>query len=281
MRKGLLQAVVAMVLLAACKNDKMQNAFAAEDEAEEDSIEAYVGDTLHLFDEVEEPPVAVDELFVDFFYNFAGDLRFQRHRIVFPLICREDDDTTTIAQQEWAEVNRFGEQEFYAMIYEREQDLELQNDTAVQSVSVEWIYLQEDYTERLNFHRINGQWMLTDILKGRTSNMPNSDFLRFYGQFVADSTFQHESLDLPLRLTLTSEDGEEAAEEETLSAEDWFNMREELPIPHDELVHLDYGQTSISQNRKTLLMQGLGNGLQMKFLFNKDGENWKLIAIEY
>ena len=281
MRKGLVQAVVVMGLLTSCKDGKMQNVFASEDEAEEDSVEMFVGDTLHLFDEVEEPPASVDELFVDFFYNFAGDAHFQNQRIAFPLLCKDGEEETKLTKHEWNEWNQFGEQDFYSVIYEREQALELQNDTTIQSVDVEWIHLKEGKLEKYGFDRVNGKWMLTELQTERSSETPNGDFLQFYSQFVADSVFQREALAVPVRLILTSADEEEDVQEETLSADDWFNLRADLPFLNGSLVNLDYGQTCISQNRKTLMMQGLSNGLLMKFRFNKEGDDWKLIEIEY
>jgi hypothetical protein len=58
-------------------------------------------------------------------------------------------------------------------------------------------------------------------------------------------------------------------------------MRQSLPLPTDAIVNVNYGQASISQNRKILMLQGLGNGMQMKFKFNKQDDGWKLMEIEY
>ena len=58
MRKGLVIAIAVGILLGSCKDKKMENVFAIEDDVVEDSLEAYVGDTLHLFEDVE-PPAAV------------------------------------------------------------------------------------------------------------------------------------------------------------------------------------------------------------------------------
>ena len=273
MRKGLV--VAAVCLLVSCKDSKMQNVYASEDEVEEDSVEAYVGDTLHLFDEEVEPPVTVDELFADFFFSFADDPRFQSQRITFPLSCKEGEEDTRLTRQDWTEYNHFNAQDIYSIIYEREQDLALQKDTSIMSVGVEWCYLKENLVEKYLFNRINGKWMLTEILKEEI------DFLRFYSNFVADSTFQRDAIGPSLKLVLTSEDGEEETTEEILSADDWFNLRNDLPLSTDVLTNIDYGQTCISQNRKTLLMEGVSNGMQMKFKFDKQGEDWKLIEIEY
>ena len=135
--------------------------------------------------------------------------------------------------------------------------------------------------ENFHFNRVNGQWMLTDIVKRERKSMPNGNFLDFYAQFVADSVFQREALAEPVKVILTSEDGEEEAEEEWVSKDEWFEMRESLPLPEDVIVNVNYGQASISQNRKILLLQGVSNGMQIKFKFNKIGDDWQLAEIEY
>ena len=279
MRKGLVIAV-ALGCLLSCKDSKMTNAFDNEDEMEEDSIEAFVGDTLHLFEE-EEPPAAVDELFDDFFYNFIDDARFQGQRIAYPLPCKEGDESEKLTKQDWAQYDHFKNQEVLSVLYEREQDYALSKDTSMQHVGVEWIQLRDDDVERFQFNRVGGKWMLTEIDKKKRGNMPNGDFLNFYAKFMADTVFQGKSLAEPLKVILTSDDGEEEPQEEFLTVEEWFEMRHSLPLPTEEIVNVDYGQACISQNKKTLLLQGISNGMQMKFKFNKDGDDWKLMEIEY
>ncbi len=279
MRKGLVIAV-ALGCLLSCKDSKMTNAFDNEDEMEEDSIEAFVGDTLHLFEE-EEPPAAVDELFDDFFYNFIDDARFQGQRIAYPLPCKEGDESERLTKQDWAQYDHFKNQEVLSVLYEREQDYALSKDTSMQHVGVEWIQLKNDDVERFQFNRVGGKWMLTEIDKKKRGNMPNGDFLNFYAKFMADTVFQGKSLAEPLKVILTSDDGEEEPQEEFLTVEEWFEMRHSLPLPTEEIVNVDYGQACISQNKKTLLLQGISNGMQMKFKFNKDGDDWKLMEIEY
>lgn len=280
MRKGLVLAVAAGCLLMSCKDKKMTNVFDTEDEPEEDSVEAFIGDTLHLFDEIE-PPAAVDELFDDFLYNFIDDAHFQGQRIVYPLPCKTGDEEEKLTQQEWQQYDHFKNQELLSVIYEREQDFVLSKDTSMQSVTVEWIGLKSDEVEKFHFNRVENKWMLTEIDKKHRSEIPNGDFLNFYARFVTDSTYQRGALAEPVKVILTSEDGEEEPQEEHLNADEWFEMRQSLPLPTDAIVNVNYGQASISQNRKILMLQGLGNGMQMKFKFNKQDDGWKLMEIEY
>ena len=281
MKKGLVLTAMAAGLLMSCKDSKMTNVFDTDEEAEDDSIEAFVGDTLHLFEEAEEPPVTVDELFGDFLYDFVGDPRFQHQRIVFPLPYRQGEDMKTLSKQEWETFNNLDDADVYAVIYERAQDLELQKDTTIKSVAIESFVLKGREVVKYDFNRRNGKWMLTDLKKKRLEDMPNGDFLHFYAQFMEDSVFQRESLAPSIKVILTSEDGEEAPEVDEIDADDWFEMARELPLPQDALVNINYGQTCLGQNRKTLLLQGMSNGMQMQFKFNKNGGTWLLKEIEY
>lgn len=280
MRKGLVIAGALVSLLVSCNNQKITNAYDTEDDVGEDSIEAFVGDTLHLFEE-EEPPVTVDELFDDFFYNFMDDARFQSQRIVYPLPCKAGEEQEKVTKDEWPQYDHFGNQEVLSVIYEREQDYELSKDTSVMHVGVEWIHLQDHRVETFQFNRVDGKWKLTEIDKHQRKDIPNGGFLDFYAHFVADSVYQRASLAEPVKVVLTSEDGEEEPQVEELNADEWFEMKNSLPLPTGELINVNYGQECISQNRKTLLLQGISNGMQMKFKFNKDREGWKLQEIEY
>lgn len=272
--------MMSALFLAGCWGTKDSGSFFDDEEEEADSLESsFSGDTLHLFEE-EEIPVSVDELFDDFFFSFADDPHFQSQRINFPLACKDGDETISLSKQEWKEYNRFNTQDFYSVIYEREEDLELQKDTTIQEVGVEWIYLQENYVEKFNFRRMNGKWTLVDIVKESEESTPNGDFLKFYAGFIADSISQRESISQPLKLILTATDGEDEQVEQ-LTIDQWYDLKKDLPFPKDALVNIDYGQSSISQNRKTLLMEGVSNGLQMKFKFDKRNGEWKLIEIEY
>lgn len=282
MKKGLFLGVAALCVFVACKEEKAVNSSSGSsiNQVQEDTME-YVGDTLHLFDEPSAPPVTVDVLFDDFLFGFLDDPKFQRQRIRFPLLCKGGEEEHRISSDEWGRFNRFDTQDFYSIIYEREEDIELQKDTTLINVGIEWISLQEDNVERFDFNRIDGKWLLTEIEKYGRGSMPDRDFINFYSQFVSDSIFQRHSLAKPVRMILTPEDDEEELSEESVTADEWFSIKDELPLPQADLINIDYGQASGSQNRKTLMMCGLSNGLQMKFRFIKDEEGWKLTEIEY
>lgn len=280
MKKILGTSAACACMLLSCTDPKMTNAFATEEEAEEDSAEVFVGDTLHLFEE-EEPPEAADMLFSDFFFNFIDDARFQMERVAFPLPYKKGDEVEHLTRDEWKASNHFLDNDYYYVVYEREADLELQKDTTVHNVGVEWYHLADGYVEKCYFNRVKGKWMLTDIINKSISDTPNAGFMEFYTHFVTDTIFQRESVADPLRLVIRSNDVEDETEEKLVSPDEWMSMRADFPLEDKLFVNMNYGQTCISQNSKKLMLEGISNGEQTKFHFTKNGDEWKLVDVEY
>lgn len=280
MKKIFSTSAAVACLLVSCGDSKMTNSYAEEDKAEEDSAEAFIGDTIHLFDE-DVPPVAADMLFSDFFFNFIDDPKFQAQRVVMPLPIRDGDEVSYLNKEQWKSMNHFRENDYYYVIFEREEDLELQKDTSLTHVAIEWYNLAESEVDKCNFDRSHGRWMLHDIVRKRIQDTPNANFLDFYTRFVTDSVFQRESITQPIKLVLIPDDGESEPEERYVDADEWMEMKEDFPLESKMLVNMNYGQTCISQNRKTLMLEGISNGMLTTFRFAKDGEQWRLTEIEY
>ena len=260
-----------------------------DDKGEEDtdSVEQVEEeDELQLF---EEPPLpkAADELFDDFFFNFVSNPKFQTSRVVFPLNVSGGKADHSLTSAEWSENDVFTSQEFYTTIYERDDELELKKDTSVNTVNVEWIHLNERRIDKYIFCRVDGKWMLTGMEKLSMDETPNGSFLDFYCRFSSDSVFQRQNIADPLPFNIPPDeetgdmDGEEFAEGgvEELSPDDWFELAKEMPLPKDVLVNIEYGQAYFSENVKHLLVQGVSNGLFVKYTFKKYGE-WQLVEIE-
>ncbi len=281
MKKILSTSAACACLLLSCNDSKMTNAFAPEEENEDDSAEVFVGDTIHLFEEEKEPPKAADMLFSDFFFNFIDDTRFQMDRVVFPLPYKQGEETKHLTRRQWKEESRFLNNDYYYVIYERESDLMLQKDTTVSNVGIEWYHLPEGYVEKCYFNRVNGKWMLTDIVNKSISDTPNAGFMEFYTHFVTDTIFQRESIAEPLRMVIRSNDVDDETEERYVTPDEWMGMRADFPLEDKLFVNINYGQTCISQNNKMLMLEGISNGMQTKFHFTNDGNQWKLVDVEY
>ena len=242
-----------------------------------DSAEAFV-DTLILVHDAPLPE-SVDELFGDFFFNFATNPRFAITRLRLPLRSRSNPEEEFISREQWDEQQPMAVPEFVSVIYEREQDMEVQNDTSLSHVQVWRIYLRESREECYYFCKVEGRWILQDYDLVDWNETPMGDFLGYLAEMSADTLLYADYVRFPLRWVMVSDDGEETIEEE-LWAEDWEELREEVPLSEGLLVCIDYGQPALSDNRKILSMEGLSNGLYIKFKFDKVGGRWWLYEVE-
>ena len=93
---------------------------------------------------IEQPmPKAADELFDDFFFNFAANRKLQRKRIHFPLPVYTDGKVIkTIAKNEWKIDNFFMRQDFYTLIFDNIKQMHVVKDTTISHVVVEKIYFK-------------------------------------------------------------------------------------------------------------------------------------------
>lgn len=267
-------SLASLLLLAACGG---RERIPTPEEWMEDTLKAQA-DTLVLV--VDKPlPASVDELFGDFFYNFATDDLFARSRVRFPLRSRSYPDEEFITREQWVEQKPLQARECFSVIYEREQDMEIQQDTTLRKVQVWHIYLNEHREECYYFLRVDGRWVLRDYDLLDWDDTPLAGFLDYLAAMGADTLRYADYVRFPLQWVTVSDDGEETLTEE-LWEEDWEELRGELPLPEGELVCIDYGQPALSENRKVLSMEGLSSGLFVKYKFDKVGGHWWLYEVE-
>jgi len=268
--------MVAVFLLASCRGGQED----AGEDAEEsvlDSAEVVAEDTLQLLPP-EVVPVAADQNFDDFFYSFVTDEAFQRERVRFPLRSTSPEGEN-LTREVWDTEKRFASQEIYCVLYDREQDFEIQKDTSLREVNVSWVNLAQGRYQTYRFFRRSVQWQLEDYSDGQLSQSRQADFLQFYRHFATDSLFQRERVVFPLQLVVEPEDGSEPIMTE-LSAEEWHEYRQELPLPTEVMTLIDYGQAALSENRKILMLEGLSSGFFITFKFDRTNERWRLYQIE-
>lgn len=246
-----------------------------------DSLEATV-DTLAV--EVEEEPIipkTADESFADFLYNFALDEKLQLRRIIFPLPYYMDNKKDSILKEEWKHDPLFSQQEFYTMLYDNQEDAELEKDTASTSVRIEWIDLKAKKMKRYYFERLYGWWKLEAI---DDATMPKEetgqeDFYEFYERFANDSLFQAERVVEPLTFVAPDPDDEFQFMEATIEREQWFAFQPKLP--REFLTNVNYGQKlDRKSHTRVIELRGFGNGFMNVLCFKCRNGIWKLTRFE-
>lgn len=236
-------------------------------------------DTLIFVEEV--IPVTADESFVDFFYNFASDKFFQCNRILFPLPYYYGDQVKRFQKQDWSYDPLFSKEQVYTVMFDTEEDMELEKDTSAHSVQVDWLCLDSLKIKRYYFERKQDQWYLEAINVSKIKDYEGDEenFVDFYTRFVEDSVFQAERLQDPLLFVTADPEDEFQIVETTLEKGQWFAFRP--PMPKNELTNIHYGQTNIPNSpEKIIEVKGFGNGFSVVLHFHRRQGIWKLAKLE-
>jgi hypothetical protein len=281
MRKGVVfvvaLAVMTMLIGTGCTDKK---------EAKSDTL-AVITDTIDTtsVDSLEEiiaetpMPKAADELFDDFFFNFASNKQLQRNRIVFPLTVKTGEESHQVQRQEWKMEKFFRTQGYFTLIFDNTKQMKLVKDTSINKVTVEKIRLGNGTVEQFQFERKNGQWVLAEIDNISYANTGNASFLTFLDKFLSDESSQQQSIENPLPYYGPDPQGEEENKcvNTEIAASEWRDFLPELPT--EVLYNIDYGQTNASSNQKILMFKGIANGLETQLVFKKNGKDWRLVKL--
>ena len=224
-------------------------------------------------------PIEADESFDDFIYAYASDDVLQRQRTKFPLSYYDVDTPSKIEKADWKHDYLFTQQSYYTLLFDNEEDLDSVGDTAVASVQVEWIFLENRMVKKYYFERIKGAWMLEAINLRQIEQGEDEDFVAFYSRFVTDSLYQSRHIRQPLEYITIDPDDEFSILETTLDLNQWYAFRPVLPV--DKLSNINYGQkNNDDSNTKVLKVNGIGNGYTNIFYFRRHRGAWELYKYE-
>ena len=222
-------------------------------------------------------PKAADELFDDFFFNFAANKKLQIERTQFPLPVERAGKTDTIGKKQWKTDRFFMRQGYYTLIFDNFRQMNVVKDTSVNKVVVEKIYFNIKTVKSYNFNRVNGLWKLTSInYKGIHENR-NASFLKFYHQFVTDSTFQAESISNPMEFIGPDPDDDFSQMEGLITPETWPAFAPELP--NNMIYNIIYGEDSKPGLQRIFVIRGIANGLEMELTFKRKKSKWMLTKL--
>lgn len=225
-------------------------------------------------------PLEADELFDDFIFNFASDKTLQEQRTVFPLPYHHAGVLKTITKETWTHIDLFPGQNYYTILFDREEDIDLVGDTSLHAVQVEWFLLKKRIFKKYSFQKKRGMWMLSSIdFSPIKAEKGDNDFLSFYTRFVTDSVYQRQHVCSPLKFITIDPDDDFAVLETTLDIDQWYAFRPMMPA--DSLSNFCYGQKNeTSSNAKILKVNGIGNGYSNIFYFRKRHGSWELYKYE-
>lgn len=280
MRKGIFFIVLAVVLgmisfsSAGCSDKKP--APTDSDSVSDTAAETAV-DTMDQIIAETPMPKAADELFDDFFFNFAANRKLQMSRIKFPLPVYTGNDSTMLQKKRWKMDHFFMHQDFYTLIFDNMKQMNVVKDTTIGHVVVERINLPKRHVRQYVFDRILGQWTMTRIVNEPLAKSKNASFLSFYSKFVADTAFQVRSINDPLDFTGSNPDDDFSNMSGILAPEQWPSFAPELP--GRVIYNILYGQKYTESNQKIFVIRGIANGLETELTFRRKGGHWKLMRL--
>ena len=229
---------------------------------------------------IEETPMpkAADELFDDFVFNFAANRKLQLSRVHFPRpVYRNEKVVKTIDKKHWKMEHFFMRQDYYTLIFDNQKQMNLVKDTTIDHVVVEKVFYHKKTVQQFLFNRINGQWMMTSINYKPMYSNKNASFLKFYGKFATDSTFQAEHLHNPVKFVGPDPDDDFSTMTGDIEPETWPAFAPKLPS--SMIYNIIYGQKYNESNQKIFVIRGIANGLETELTFKRIGGKWMLTKL--
>lgn len=278
--KTILIGFAGLVLLSACSGKKSKIDPFESFTVMVDSAGRHSVDTLSETKEEELSPAKADEIFDDFIYSFAADRKLQKERVLFPLPYYNMDKALKIEEKYWKHDSLFLGQAYYTLLFDKEEDMEMVQDTSLVSVQFEWIDMASRTVKKYYFERLKGAWMLEAVNKHRIGKEENEDFVDFFYRFANDSVFRSSRISSPVTFVTNDPDDDFSILETTVGREQWLAFM--TVLPEKRLTNINYGQKNRSGSRtKILNVRGINNGFFNSLYFRRsaDGE-WELYKFE-
>ena len=274
MRHYVIVLAVFMMLMASCGGNKSGSSHneasvdttAQADPLAIDSLPEITGDIPM--------PKAADELFDDFVFNFAANRRLQMERVAFPLSVIKEGKEEKLQKSQWQMEYFFMKQDYYTLLFDSEQHMEIVKDTSVRHAVVEKIFFESSSVRQYVFNRLRGAWMLTSMRTIPISQSSNASFLEFYHQFASDVDFQQKHLAETVKFVGPDPDDDFSQMEGDITPDTWGAFAPELPS--GMIYNIIYGQPHKEGNTKLFVLRGIANGMELELTFRKVNGQWKL-----
>ena len=222
-------------------------------------------------------PKAAENLFDDFFYNFATNSYVQAKRICFPLPVADGRKTSRIDSTEWQMDQFYMEKGEMTLLFDNIEQMDLTRDTTVSEAIVERIMLDVDTVVQYMFSRATGRWMLENVCLQTIGNNRNASFLTFYKQFVADSVYQRKSLNKEIAFSGPDPDDEFEEMEGVITPDFWDAFAPELPS--GTIYNVVYGLPGHRSDSIVFVIRRLADDAETDITFKRHNGKWKLMKL--
>lgn len=275
MKQFLFVFLVAVLLFSACQGQKS----GSNEETTADTIQKADTTASTLEEEVasEQTPMpkAADELFDDFIFNFAANRNLQSSRIKFPLKIQRGEEVSYTKKGQWQMEYFFMKQDSYTLLFNSEKEMEyVKEATDINHAIVEKIYLEGKTVKQYVFDRVNGLWMLQEVIHMPLSESSNASFLEFYAHFASDPDYQQKHLMESVKFVGPDPDDDFAQMEGVITPDTWEAFAPELPS--GMIFNIVYGEPQKETGRKIFVLRGIANGLELELTFKHERGKWRL-----
>lgn len=275
MKQFLFVFLVAVLLFSACQGQKS----GSNEETTADTIQKADTTASTLEEEVasEQTPMpkAADELFDDFIFNFAANRKLQSSRIKFPLKIQRGEEVSYTKKGQWQMEYFFMKQDSYTLLFNSEKEMEyVKEATDINHAIVEKIYLEGKTVKQYVFDRVNGLWMLQEVIHMPLSESSNASFLEFYAHFASDPDYQQKHLMESVKFVGPDPDDDFALMEGVITPDTWEAFAPELPS--GMIFNIVYGEPQKETGRKIFVLRGIANGMELELTFKHEGGKWRL-----
>jgi hypothetical protein len=275
MKQFLFVFLVAVLLFSACQGQKS----GSNEEATADTIQKADTTASTLEEEVasEQTPMpkAADELFDDFIFNFAANRKLQSSRIKFPLKIQRGEEVSYTKKGQWQMEYFFMKQDSYTLLFNSEKEMEyVKEATDINHAIVEKIYLEGKTVKQYVFDRVNGLWMLQEVIHMPLSESSNASFLEFYAHFAPDPDYQQKHLMESVKFVGPDPDDDFAQMEGVITPDTWEAFAPELPS--GMIFNIVYGEPQKETGRRIFVLRGIANGMELELTFKHEGGKWRL-----
>lgn len=227
-------------------------------------------------------PASADELFDDFFFNYAASDSLQRARTVFPLPVSGAGAVDTVGEADWTPERFFMRQGYYTLIFDSYKQKEIVKDTAVCRVTVKKITFSEGTERRYIFLRSGGLWRMVGIDDVPLDEDENAAFIAFFHHFATDVTFAAASLCDPVLFEGPDPDDDLATIEGVITRDTWPAFAPDLPS--DMMYTISYTSENATMSpadigTKIFVFRGISNGFEVELSFKRVGGRWLLMKM--
>ena len=277
MKRCFIAFFAVVLLMFSCTGKKSGQLDEVPADSVADTIDTTEVDSLEMLIAETPMPRAADAMFDDFIFNFVANKKLQKERVVFPLRTREGEKVSMTEKDQWKMEHFFMRQGYYTLLFDSDEQMSHQKDTAISEAIVEKIQLRKKRVTSYYFVRIKGAWMMKEVVVTPIAENPNASFLEFYQRFVTDSAYQVAHLNKTVTFISPDPDDDFTMMEGVITPETWSAFAPTLPSK--VLYNIVYGKPKPVEDQMIFLMRGVANGLEMELRFKKYGTRWLLMKM--